>query len=65
VFVTYATSSAAETGFLDRSNTISGNTYRYQVHVPVDYVSSRSQKMIGCQTEDRRGVVHRNAANCF
>ena len=25
-----------QTGFLDRSVTVSGTTYRYQVHVPAD-----------------------------
>jgi len=37
VFLAYATSSAAETGFLDRSITLDGHTYRYQVYVPFQW----------------------------
>ena len=33
---------AAATGFLDRTVTIAGETYRYQVYVPADYTRSRA-----------------------
>lgn len=32
---------AADTGFLDRSVTVDGKTYRYQVYVPADYSPNR------------------------
>jgi predicted peptidase len=36
----------ADTGFLDRSVTVDGNTYRYQVYVPANYTASKQWPMI-------------------
>jgi predicted peptidase len=36
----------AATGFLDRSVTIAGETYRYQVYVPADYTRSRAWPVV-------------------
>jgi predicted peptidase len=36
----------AETGFLDRSVTIEGKTYRYQVYVPADYTPAKPWPVI-------------------
>jgi predicted peptidase len=36
----------AETGFLDRSITLKGETYRYQVYVPADYVATKKWPVI-------------------
>ena len=36
----------AQTGFLDRSLTLHGNTYRYQVYVPTDYGPSKPWPVI-------------------
>jgi len=37
---------AAETGFLDRSVTSGGTTYRYQVYVPIDFSAARTWPVI-------------------
>ena len=37
---------ARDTGFLDRSVTIDGVSYRYQVYVPVDYTSKKSWPVV-------------------
>jgi predicted peptidase len=36
-FIAWSTSSSAETGFLHRSITLDGHTYRYQVYVPLQW----------------------------
>ena len=41
-----ATPAAAQTGFLDRSVSLHGKTYRYQVYVPTDYTSAKAWPVI-------------------
>src|SRR5689334_1658076 len=36
----------AETGFLDRSIELNGQTYRYQVYVPADYTADQSWPVV-------------------
>ena len=36
----------AETGFLDRSITFKGQTYRYQVFVPTDYIPTKTWPIV-------------------
>lgn len=38
----------AETGFLDRSITLKGETYHYQIYVPADYTSAKLWPVIVC-----------------
>ncbi len=35
-----------ETGFLDRSVTLGGQTYRYQIYVPASYVTTQQWPVI-------------------
>ena len=59
----------AETGFLDRSVSIGGETYRYQVFVPADYTAERSWPVIvdlhadGAQGNDGLLQTARGLAN--
>jgi predicted peptidase len=46
VLVFLAAPTQAETGFLDRSVLIGGETYRYQVYVPADYTPQRKWPVI-------------------
>jgi predicted peptidase len=46
VILLIATSAQADTGFLDRSVVISGETHRYQVYVPAEFTSERKWPVI-------------------
>jgi predicted peptidase len=43
---TEAAAQTTATGFLDRSVSIAGETYRYQVYVPADYTSARTWPVV-------------------
>ena len=41
-----ATSFAVETGFLDRTTSVNGHSYRYQVYVPPDYDPAKAWPVV-------------------
>jgi poly(3-hydroxybutyrate) depolymerase len=44
--VALSATARAETGFLDRSVTIKGETFRYQVYVPLEFTKSKKWPVI-------------------
>jgi predicted peptidase len=46
IFATVSVSARVQTGFLDRTVRISGQSYRYQVYVPADFSSKKSWPVI-------------------
>jgi predicted peptidase len=48
IALTMSSSALAESGFLDRSVALKGQTYRYQVYIPVDYVTTKKWPIIAC-----------------